>query len=498
MFNLIKQTGKHTIIYSLGNLSTKLVGIVLLALYSSYINIADYGEWALFDVIIQVCITVFTLNIPLAMIRWSGDEEDPYKQKEIVFTSLVGTFVIATIVGIIIYLQSEFLSEIIFQQKKYTEYFQWLSVTIVFGIFSHIPLNLMRLREKSLFFSFVMISKFVLIMIFNIYLIAYLDMGIEGIIISLLIGHVYNFLICLPLIIKNSVFSFNRIIFNEMLKYGLPLVFSSSATLIFNFTDRFLIKFFLDEEKLGVYSLAQRVGGFINVFLIQSFSLGFLPIAFKNMKQSNASRFFSKTLTYFTLSLVLFALFLSLFSKELLTLFSQNKDYIEAYKYIPLITLVFVFRGINYMFQLAFHFTKKTKYLAYITLGGAVLNISLNILLLKLFDIYGAVFSMLITFITLSFIYKYYSQKLYPINFEIKKVVTVILTSILLFSLSMFLDPLNIYLRVISKLTLIVSLPFILYQFNFYEDVEINKIKELYLKFKNPKSWKSNIKDLLK
>ena len=53
MFDKIKKTTKHTVIYSLGNLSNKVAGIVLLPLYTAYLTIADYGIFSIFEITLR-------------------------------------------------------------------------------------------------------------------------------------------------------------------------------------------------------------------------------------------------------------------------------------------------------------------------------------------------------------------------------------------------------------------------------------------------------------
>ena len=51
MLENIKQTVKHTGIYALGNISAKLVGFVLLPIYTKHIPVAAYGVWGLLELI---------------------------------------------------------------------------------------------------------------------------------------------------------------------------------------------------------------------------------------------------------------------------------------------------------------------------------------------------------------------------------------------------------------------------------------------------------------
>ncbi len=76
MFADIKKTVKHTAVYSLGNISTKLVGFILLPLYTTHLSTEEYGVLAILQAIAQILIGVFGLSLPTAMMRWAAPEKD--------------------------------------------------------------------------------------------------------------------------------------------------------------------------------------------------------------------------------------------------------------------------------------------------------------------------------------------------------------------------------------------------------------------------------------
>jgi len=44
-----------------------------------------------------------------------------------------------------------------------------------------------------------------------------------------------------------------------------------------------IIKYFMDDASVGIYSLGHKLASVINVFILQSFQMGYLPIAYKKM-----------------------------------------------------------------------------------------------------------------------------------------------------------------------------------------------------------------------
>ena len=82
----LKNVFKQSAIYSIGNFANKIIGFVLLPLYTDYLTIDDYGVLGLLEVMAVVLVTVLSFRIPTAMIRWCSDTENEEEQKSILYT----------------------------------------------------------------------------------------------------------------------------------------------------------------------------------------------------------------------------------------------------------------------------------------------------------------------------------------------------------------------------------------------------------------------------
>jgi len=477
MFDQLKNTFRQTAIYSLGNLSSKVIGFILLPLYTDYLSVSEYGILAILEATSQILIGIFGFNLTTSMMRWCASEKSNSAQKEIISSAFFSVIIIAGLFSIASVPNSRGISEIIFGAIKFENYITILLLSVSFGIIANVPLEVIRFREKAGFYVFVTVTKFLLIVLLNIYFIVYENLGVEGIILSQLIGFVYVIILSFPYLLKNLQLSFSTKIIGEMFKFGFPLVFSTSALLTLSLGDRFIIKYFLGEASVGIYSLGHKVASVINVFILQSFQVGYLPIAYKKINDEDAPRYFSKVTTYLIFVLVLFALTLSLFSKEVIQFFSLNSDYWIAYTVVPLVALAFVFKGMQYVFSLPFHFVKKTSYIAYIVTSAALVNIVLNIFFIPQYGYTVAALVMVASYFFMTIIYFITAKKHYPIPFEINKIVIALVAGILLYIPSLFINDVDLFIRMPIKLMLIILFPFLLYLIKFFDEVGLERIK---------------------
>jgi len=457
MLDFLRKTVKHTAIYSLGNLSTKIIGLILLPLYTSYLTTSEYGILAILEVTSQFFVTIVGLGISSGMMRWYAVETSEAKKKSIVFT------VLSTLVALMI---------------------------------NRVAFDLLRLKERSLFFIVLVIVKFTSILLLNIYFIVYMEYGVKGIIISQVLGNALIIAGTSMFLLKNLRFSFDHKILREILSFSVPLVFSTVSTMALALSDRYLIKYFLDYSEVGIYSLGYKIASVINLFLIQSFLLGFSPLAYKIFNHPGAKPYFAKITTYFVYALLGLSLVLIFFSKEVIMVFaSSNDDYLLAYNVIPLLCLAFVFRGINYIVSMGLHYVKKTKYTAYIVFSVAVLNILLNLFMIPAFGINGAAIVSVLANFSMMVMFYIYSQRYYPIQYEFLRIGKLFVISGIFFFAGHLTGGLDIWTGILVKLGLLALFPVAVYATGFYEQVELNRLKGAWLKWRNPLDWPEQLKN---
>lgn len=484
MLDKLKNTIKHSSIYSLGNLSAKLVGFILLPIYFHYLSIEEYGILALLEVTGQILLETLIISIPTAMMRWYSFAKDENEGKSIIFTSLIFIIAIAILSSLLLIPLSSFFARLILSDTYYSQHFSVLFAYVSFSIVNRLILNIIRVKQKSGFYVFISFARFLTILLLNIYFVAYLELGILGILYGLLIGQVVIIILSIKLVWKSIVFKFNYPALKEMLKYGFPLIFSTLSGMILTLGDRYLLKFFLGEAAVGIYSAGYKIASLVNIFINQPFQMGFLPIAFEQANKDNPQRFFSKILTYKTLLLSVVVIVISFFGGEVIFLITSNADYFKAIPLIPIIAFIFVVKGIQYVISLSFHIVNKTYYNALIVVSGSIINILLNILLLPLIGIIGSPISMIISFSLMIIATYYFSQREYFVPYEIKKIIIVLCIAIAYYFIGKEIEPLSLSLNFGIKLVSLFALPFILYGLNFFEKIELQRIKEALKKIK--------------
>lgn len=478
MLSNFKNTFKHTFVYSIGNLSIKAIGLVLLPIYTSQLTTNDYGILALLEITALIMVSVLSFKLSTALIRWFSEVNTAKERKTLVFTNYVFSLAIVLLINVVLHPFSGDISFALTGFSGMNEIIHILIVSVSFEILNFYPLEIIRYKEKSILYAIIVFVRLTIILSLNILFVVKLQLGIKGVILSQLAGQALVFVFTLPLVIKNIVIKINLGVLKEMLKYSSPLVFSTISMMLLTMGDRYIIKYLLNATEVGLYSLGYKLSSVLNMFIIQSFQMGFLPIAYKMYNKPEANRFFSKTLTYYTIILVIVGLLISLFSKEIIYLFSRNEAYYPAYKVIPFIVLSFILKGIQYVFSLGLHYVKKTRFNASIVGCIALINVALNFALIPLLGIIGASVSTVLCWLLMAVLFYWYANKLFPINYEIKKLLVLVFIYMIITVFGNYLLPdMKMYLAISLKIIPLILIPFVLYWLKFYEAIEIERIK---------------------
>jgi O-antigen/teichoic acid export membrane protein len=118
--------------------------------------------------------------------------------------------------------------------------------------------------------------------------------------------------------------------------------------------------------------------------------------------------------------------------------------------------------------------TDMTRYGAYISIGGAIVTITLNVILIPVYGYKGSAFALFVTFFGMMVISYFLGQKYYPIPYNLKRIFTYFLIAGILFLISII----TIHISPIVKY-LINTVLLIIFLFSVYQ-LEKNDLKRLF------------------
>ena len=496
MLKDLKKTGKHSIIYAIGNTTAKLIGLILIPLYtnSEHLSSSEYGALAVLESTSQLLTGILSMAMIQSLTRWYWDNNYSQHRNKIVFTTLA--FLILCLVPTIslIYYFSDDIALLILDSTNYSYLLKLVCISSSIAIINNQILCLAKLQAKSTLYILIQILKLSSTLGLILWGILLQGKGLDAIWEATLFGELIALLALTPFVIKNIELNFQTTILKEMLTYGLPLMIASISGVLLATTDRYMLSSMSSLENTGIYSLGYRVSNTLKVIIATSLSLSLSPLRMKKINDPNHHRFYSKIATYTALIFSLAMIMLSLFSLEFLKFFAKNDLYWEANTIIPILALAIFFGVMKDQVIIGLTISKKTKIIGSSIIITSLINIILNSVLIPRWDIYGASAATLLSQIFFFSIILLSANKAYPIKYEWSKLIKILVLSITIIIAGLTLQHLVLWQRLLIKLCLVLSYPFALYVLNFYERIEIENLKTIFNNWKKPKQLRDNIK----
>ena len=491
MFDYIKKISKSTAVYSIGQIAPKLVGLILLPFVTNakFLSPADYGKLSMLEASTALLIAMFGFGFNYALERWYFDKVYIDKRRSVVFTLLVATIILTSVFWSFLSIFSEQISVFLIERADWTKMLNLMFLCAALESIMLLPLTLLRLEEKPVLFVSSNIFRFAVYLVLTLLYLVVFKRGLEGIYIARAISLISILVILGTYLFRNISFHFEWKALKEMFVYRLPLVLSTFSYIIFNITDRFSLRALSDSSftDVGVYSLGYSMVNSVKVVVLASIWLSLRPMIYKMMDDPLNRRFYSKVMKYMVFCLVFILLAITVFGQEAILVLARNEIYHTSFYIIPILSVALIFDTLKEISQIiGLSIVKKTGIIAITMVIATILNICINIILIPKFNIYGAALSTVISQLFFFIVIYLFSQKYYHVPYELKRIFIMTAVFIVLGGSAILISDWRIIARIPVKLVILSSFPFILYLLNFYERIEITRIKEILRKVRKP------------
>lgn len=410
---MIKRFLKDSAVYGLATILSRGITIFLVPIYARALNPSEYGIIDMITVIANMSLIVFGVEILQALCRLYPEKNETirpiYVSTALWFTFIsLGLFVISNIVFSIF--NNGLITGIYFKNGIDSNIFI-LGMIYIWGYGIYIfTQNQLRWQLMSKQFALTSILYTFFSSVISVFLVVVLKFGLKGVFIGLISGEVIGAIIGWFYAKESYQFKFNIEYLKEMLKYSYPFVFSSVAVSAAMYIDRIAINNMMTLNDVGLFGIAYRFALTISL-ITAGFQSALAPLIYKYYDKPETKTELVRIMNYFLFMMLTFIMGLGLFSKGILVIFTRPAYY-SAANIIPIIAISILVNNM-YMFAPGLGIYKKTKYIAFINIGMALLNILLNYMLIPKFGITGTAFSTLISAIIGYITFQFLSQKFY-------------------------------------------------------------------------------------
>lgn len=384
-----KKLFTNTFWFAVGNFGSKFLTFILLPIYTTYLTKDEFGIVDILNTTIYLIVPVFSLQIFNSVLRFSIDDKE---DKEKIFTSSI-IFITVSFVATLVILP---LIQDYLPFKDYAIYFYLL---IFLRIYLSTLQNFLKAINKVNILAISGIIETFFVLLLSILLLVYLDLGVDGYLLTLISGNVAALFFVLVSghivkYIKPSKFSMSSL--KLMLLYSVPLVPNAVSLWFMNLSDRYMINIFLGLTANGIYAVANRIPALIQL-LYTVFYNAWTISGIENFTVEKKEKFYSNIYNLLFVVLAVGVSLLLILLKPIMSLL-VNEAFFESWRYVPFLLAGVMFSSLSGFFGVIYLAVKKTGGVLLTSLFGAVLNIVINIFLIPVIGIQAASLSTMIAF----------------------------------------------------------------------------------------------------
>lgn len=386
---------KNTVIYTFSSIISALIPFLLMPILTRYLSPSQYGVIAMYTLYLGALGAIIGINV-------HGSANRRY------FDHGVSEFELARYNGNCIYISllTVIASLFVFFILSYFVDFnnllgispKWMLLGIFNALFIFIinlRLGQWQVREKAKTFGVVQIVSSIFNVVISLTFVIFFEMYADGRIIAIALSSFLAMTFCLVTFKTDKIVKliFNKSDFVSAIKFGYPLIPHVLGGFLIASSDRFILNQYVGLEAVGVYMVAVSLGQAADM-VFQSVNKAYSPWLFKKLSSATKTeKLVIVRYTYISFLGVIASFFLVTILIPYFVLIFIGSDFQQVSSILPYILLGQVFNGMYYIVSGYIFYERKTKLLSYVSISSGVINISLLILSVPIYGVYGAAYS---------------------------------------------------------------------------------------------------------
>lgn len=466
---------------------------MLVPVYSRYLPAGEFGVLSLLTVTLTLVTIVLKFGLNHAFFRHYYETEDVDHRRKIVGSTMIFLFVSAAAATALLWLAAPQMSALVLKgDRSRADLMQLVLLISFFEVITLIPDSILRAQFKSAQYSALNITAFVFQLTLITYLVVGVGASVHNVLLGRLLGGVFEAVLFYAMVSRDLSIKFSVSELRGMLAFGLPLIFSQIAFILFMMIDRFFLERYASPRELGAYSMANTLVSVVTILVTVPFSQVWTVMRFSVMKEEGAEEYYSRVLTYVLFVSMFFALCVSAVAGDGLTLYSL-KSYWSAANIIPLLALAAVLDCASRVLNVGITLHKRTIFAPIVITVALAVNIGLNFWLIPRYGSMGATISTLVSYALFCALRYWASNLFFKVRYEWGRVFMVLGFGGLLTAAFYVSDSLRgespsrprVFMTMAIKISLALSFPLLLFVFRFFDPRELRRLLAIWTQLAN-------------
>ena len=454
--NPIRQLISQTAIYGLSSILGRFLNYLLVPLYTYIFSAAEYGVVSEFYAYAGFFAVLLILGLETGYFRF---RQDPHYSSEKIYSNCLSFLALLNLlfVGCVILWQQPLA--MLFRYPDHPEYLVWFACILAIDAITAIPFAQLRAENLAWRFAGIRMSEIFITIGLNLFFLLLCprllnewpnsslndfydpDLGVGYIFLSNLIASLCKWLLLLP---QFKAVPFNLIpgLLLPLFRYSLPMVIIGFAGMINEMLDRAILKIMLPYDlstnlkMLGIYGACYKLSILMSLF-VQAFRYAGEPFFFSYAGRADAKRAYALVMQYFVIAGVFIFLLVMLY----LDLFKYfiGDEFRAGLNVVPILLLANLFLGIYVNLSIWYKLSDRTGLGAWVSLAGAAVTITLNILWIPEWGYEGSAWATLACYCLMVCLSWALGQIYYPVKYPLGKIFAYLTFGLILYAANGYL-----------------------------------------------------------
>lgn len=464
----LKQLANQTLIYGISTILVRSLNWLISPFHSYVFDNSPAGVGIITEIYAYVAFfnVLLMYGMETAFFRFASHKKDANKVFSTAFISLLGT---TFIFALGIFLSADKIAALL-SYPNYGFIIKLVALILAFDTLSNIPFARLRLESKPLKYVSIKLLNVIITVVLNIIFLYPMYKNAQNggafdekqalfyVFFANMIASLATFLVFIPQIIKTKL-QFDKQTWQQMLKYGLPLVIVGLAGIVNETIDRILLKYLLPgtlEERnvqVGIYGMAYKLSIFMSL-VVQAYRMGAEPFFFKQAKDEDALPILAKAMDFFVIAGV--AVFLAVSLNLDWIIMAIGPSFRAGKDLVPILLMAYLFLGIFYNLSVWYKVGDKTHYATIISITGAVVTILINVLLIPKYGYWASAWATFFSYFVMTIFSWLWGKKYYPVPYNISKNLAYISIGIGIYLIFYFVPINNMFIKLILANAILV------------------------------------------
>lgn len=408
---------------------------------------AEYGVLSQLYALVAFLMVLLTFGMETTFFRFIQDEKDQSKVFRNSLVTVGGMNILFLL--IILFFNQGFANLLLMPGDN--NYIILLGLVVVIDAISSIPLAKLRAEENAKKFALIQFTSIGVNIVLNVVFMygLYDETLPEQGIMFILIANLISSLVKPLMLYKDFIdvkWRLDVALAAKMFRYAFPIVIAGFAGIVNETLDRIMLKQILAEQKginfadtqIGIYSACYKLAMLVTI-LLQAYRYAAEPFFFNQMKNDDKNRIYIRLMNYFVAAMCIVFLVVSL-NLDFFKYFISNDAYWIGLRVVPVLLMANVFLGIYFNQSIWYKLTNRTKFGAYIAIGGATLTIVLNYTFIPKYGYMASAWATFIVYAAQMVASYILGQRFYPIRYNLRKFTLYLLVTGLIYITTQIID----------------------------------------------------------